>query len=109
MSIQYAVQNYQAVHYFPSYELLLDDLRDYRFYDNDMVHPNQLALDYIWLQLKNSLFNEETVNILKRVESINKRLDHRFFNPDSEASKSFLKKTHHLIKEISSKHPHIKF
>lgn len=50
---------YDFVHYFPAYELVMDDLRDYRFYEKDLVHPNEMAIDYIWDYFSNTYFNRE--------------------------------------------------
>ncbi len=76
--------------YFPSYEMMMDDLRDYRFYNSDMVHPNETAVDYIWEHFKHVWIQENTFSIMKEVETIQKGLAHKPFNPDSEQHKVFL-------------------
>ena len=77
--------------YFPSYEIMLDDLRDYRFYAEDMIHPSSQAVDYIWEKFSNTYFDTKTKELIKEWESIQKALNHRPFNPDSEEHKQFLK------------------
>ena len=75
--------------YFPSFEMMMDDLRDYRFYNRDMIHPNETAVDYIWEQFKHVWIQENTFSVMKDVETIQKGLAHKLFNPDSEEHKKF--------------------
>ena len=109
LGIQTVLESFKNIHYFPSYELLLDDLRDYRFYSEDYVHPNTLALDYIWKKLQQAVFSEETLKIYHQVEAINKRIQHRFFNPNAIESVAFLNKTEALKQELMLKNPNIHF
>jgi hypothetical protein len=67
-------------YYFPAYELIMDDLRDYRFYSDDMFHPNQQAIDYIWEKFSQVYFDSKTMAIIKEYEKIQKRLNHRPIN-----------------------------
>ncbi|MFZ3273729.1 MAG: GSCFA domain-containing protein [Lutibacter sp.] len=85
-------QTLEVVHgkYFPSFEMMMDDLRDYRFYNSDMIHPNETAVDYIWEHFKHVWLAENTASIIKEVETIQKGLAHKPFNPDSEQHKEFL-------------------
>jgi hypothetical protein len=76
--------------YFPSYEMMMDDLRDYRFYNSDMVHPNETAVDYIWEHFIHVWMAENTASIMKEVETIQRGLAHKPFNPGSEQHKVFL-------------------
>ncbi len=76
--------------YFPSYEIMLDDLRDYRFYNTDMLHPNTVAEDYIWNKFKNSWFSEETLLISKKVAKLQADLAHRPFNKNTKSYKEFM-------------------
>ena len=80
------------VFYFPAYEIMLDDLRDYRFYKADMLHPNAIAVDYIWNIFKQTWLNESVYPILKKVASIQKGMQHKPFNPTSEKHKIFMEK-----------------
>ena len=109
LGIQNTIEHFHNLHYFQSYELLLDDLRDYRFYDSDHVHPNRLATDYIWSKLKDTFLTEETLKLIKQIEAINKRLDHRFFNPKSKDSLAFKTETENIIDEIKKEYPYINF
>ncbi len=76
--------------YFPSYEIMLDDLRDYRFYASDMLHPNDTAIAYIWEQFQMVWVAEKALLTMKEVETIQRGLAHRPFNPASEQHKNFL-------------------
>jgi lysophospholipase L1-like esterase len=83
--------------YFPSYEIMLDDLRDYRFYAEDMLHPNQTAVNYIWNQFKNVWITENVLGIMNDVETVQKGLAHKPFNPNSEQHLLFLQKLNEKI------------
>ncbi|MDP3313682.1 GSCFA domain-containing protein [Lutibacter sp.] len=76
--------------YFPSYEIMMDDLRDYRFYTNDMLHPNETAINYIWEQFQQVWIDEKTTSTMKEVDSIQKGLAHKPFNSNSEQHQEFL-------------------
>lgn len=78
--------------YFPSYEIMMDELRDYRFYKQDMLHPNTLAVNYIWDKFKDVWISKHVQQIMTEVETIQKGLAHKPFTPKSEAHKTFLKK-----------------
>ncbi len=80
------------VFYFPAYEIMLDDLRDYRFYKADMLHPNAIAVDYIWNIFKQTWLNESVYPILKKVARIQKGMQHKPFDPTSEKHKIFIEK-----------------
>ncbi|MFB9110300.1 GSCFA domain-containing protein [Flavobacterium gyeonganense] len=103
--------NYQpsTTNYFPSYEIMMDELRDYRFYSEDMLHPNQIAIDYIWKLFSESYISETSFSIMKEVDEIHKSLRHRSFNPDSEQHKKFLEKLQQKIKLLNKKSPNIRF
>ncbi len=81
----------EDVVYFPSYEILLDELRDYRFYAEDMTHPSKMATDYIWELFKVSFMKENTLSTLRQAESILKALNHRPLHPRSARHQAFLK------------------
>ncbi len=82
-----------AVAYFPAYEFVLDDLRDYRFYEADMIHPSQQAIDYIWDKFSDQYFSDSTKNLTKQWKEIKAALNHRPFNPEGEAHQKFLKQS----------------
>ncbi len=81
------------VHYFPAYEIMLDDLRDYRFYQPDMIHPSGVAEEYIWQQFGEMYFEEETRKFLREWGKLRQALAHRPLHPGTESHKSFLRKT----------------
>jgi len=95
--------------YFPSYELMMDELRDYRFYDSDMVHPNQLAIAYIWEKFKHVYISEPSQDIMQKVDAVQKGLLHRPFNPESEPYKKHLASVRKKIIELQRIHPFIEF
>lgn len=91
---------YQNISYFPSYEIMMDDLRDYRFYNEDMIHPSKVAIDYIWEKFCDTYFSEETMLFLKKWGKLSKAITHRPFNPYTEKHLSFLKNTLNKLKQI---------
>ena len=95
--------------YFPSYELMMDELRDYRFYAEDMVHPNKTAIHYIWQRFAETWISSETISVMERVEIIQKGLAHRPFNASSKAHQKFLQSLEEQIQEMERKHPYISF
>lgn len=97
------------VFYFPSYELVMDDLRDYRFYKEDMIHINKTGLDYIWSYFQNSFFDTETIELNKELTKVQKDLSHKPFYPESENHQKFLKQLLQKIQTLKSNHPHLNF
>lgn len=95
--------------YFPSYEIMMDELRDYRFYAEDMLHPNQIAIDYIWKLFSENYISETSILTMQEVSEIQKSLLHRSFNPESEQHQKFLAKLQEKIKGIEKKGLHIRF
>lgn len=97
------------LYYFPSYEIMTDELRDYRFYNADMIHPNQVAINYIWEKFKFVWLSEEALKISDTVSSIQAKKAHRPFNPASVAHQQFISKLESEIKDLRTKYPHIFF
>ena len=95
--------------YFPSYEIMMDELRDYRFYKEDMIHPNQTAVNYIWEKFSDVWLSENTKEIMNKVAVIQKGLQHRSFNPKSEAHLKFLKNLEKKKETLVKIFPFIKF
>jgi hypothetical protein len=106
-----AIHNSQFIthNYFPSYEIMMDELRDYRFYASDMLHPNQTAIDYIWERFSENYISDESQKVIEEVDSIQKSLLHRSFNPNSESHQKFLKNLQQKINTLALKLPHITF
>jgi len=92
--------------YFPSYEIMLDELRDYRFYAEDMIHPSSLAIDYIWERFGESFFTPQTHTLLKEWEKIRNALNHIPFQPESEAYKRFIMQTLLKAEQLKEKFPY---
>jgi hypothetical protein len=95
--------------YFPSYEIMMDELRDYRFYTEDMLHPNTTAVNYIWERFVEVWILEDTQNTMKAIEEIQMGLAHQPFNPNSEAHQVFLNRLDDKKTDIESKFSHIAF
>jgi len=91
--------------YFPSYEILIDELRDYRYYAEDMIHPSNVSIQYLWGIFSEKTFSKETKNILKEYESIRRDINHKPFYPDSDEHKRFLEQLVLKIYRIKRKHP----
>ena len=92
------------VTYFPAYEIVLDELRDYRFYQSDMLHPSDQAVEYIWLQLVEAYFSPRAKQFLREWKPIKEALGHRPFQPDSDAYREFLEKARRQEKEILARY-----
>ena len=90
--VEELVAKYENVNYFPSYEILIDDLRDYRYYADDLAHPSNMAVEYVWECFCDAVMTEDTRAKLPQVEQIVAAAEHRPFNPDSEAHKNFCRK-----------------
>jgi hypothetical protein len=95
--------------YFPSYEIMMDELRDYRFYTKDMLHPNQLAIDYIWERFVDCIIDINCFSTIQEVETIQKGLAHRPFNSYSESHQQFLVSLNKKIMHLQKQLPYIKF
>ena len=95
----------ERIAYFPAYEIMMDELRDYRFYATDMLHPSELAIDYIWQRFTENFLSDETKGILKEWAEIQKAINHRPFQPESEAYKRFISQTLLKMERINEKFP----
>ena len=98
-----------ASSYFPSYEIMMDELRDYRFYAEDMLHPSQMAIDYIWERFSENYISTTCFPIMQEIETIQKGLAHRPFNPDSASHQEFSKNLIKKMNTLASKFPQIQF
>jgi len=99
----------QILNYFPSYEIMMDELRDYRFYAEDMIHPNQTAINYIWKRFSETWISDSAIPVMEQVDSIQKSLQHRPFDPNSQNHHSFLSKLNDKILLLQNQFPHIQF
>ncbi len=103
------VDNAKNLFYFPAYELVIDDLRDYRFYAEDMVHPNYAATNYVWDKFVAACIDEPSQKLMKEINTINAAKSHKPFNPTSEQHKKFLQLNLERVNELSKQHTYINF
>ena len=109
MALNHLVEQNDFVHYFPSYELLLDDLRDYRFYKKDMIHPTEVAVDYIWEFFTKTWFSQQTIELNQKIKKIRTAASHRPLQPDSPKHLEFVKTQLMLIKEMEEEYDFLCF
>lgn len=98
------VREHDMVEYFPAYEIVNDELRDYRFYREDMLHPSDQAVEYIWQRFGDTYFSEHTRSFLEEWRPVKAALGHRPFNADSEEHKEFLRKTMEKADALKAKY-----
>jgi lysophospholipase L1-like esterase len=104
-AVHQLVETNGNVNYFPAYELVIDDLRDYRFYAEDLVHPNYQATQYVWEKLVESCMNETTKTDMKEIAEINLAFQHKPFNPSSENHLQFLTRYYTKTNNLKEKYP----
>lgn len=100
LAVEELVARYENAHYFPSYEILIDDLRDYRYYADDLAHPSKMAVDYVWERFCEYALTEKAQRLLPQIEQIVSAAEHRPFNSESEAHKTFCRKMLAKVEEI---------
>ena len=93
-----------SLFYFPAYEILLDELRDYRFYKDDMLHPSPQAVEFIWQQVVEHYFSSAARQFLKEWKPLKEALGHRPFHPESEEYRIFMERTQQKIAELEKKY-----
>ncbi len=108
-AVHHLVDKHDALYYFPAYELVIDDLRDYRFYSEDLVHPNYFATQYVWEKLMDACMDEKTKTLMAEVHSINLAFKHKPFSQESEQHKKFLQSFYAKTKTLSENHPYLDF
>lgn len=102
-AIHKVINTEKEVFYFPSFEIMNDDLREYRFYKEDLIHPNQMAIEYIWCCFKELWINSKVFPIMKEVEQVHKALQHKPNNSNTKQHKAFLKKLNEKIENLKTK------
>lgn len=107
LAIDEAINSEKDIFYFPSYEILMDDLRDYRFYSQDLIHPNKIATDYIWEKFTDSLCSTNCLQLMKNISKITAAKNHRVKNINSEEHKKFVKSIIKKIEELQKRHKHL--
>jgi hypothetical protein len=90
-AVHHLVDKFDKLFYFPAYELVIDDLRDYRFYAEDLVHPNYHATQYVWEKFVNACMDDKTRKLMEEIHAINLAFQHKPFNPTSTQHKKFLR------------------
>ena len=98
---------FDKVGYFPAYEIFMDDLRDYRFYADDMLHPGTQGIEYVWDKFRDAYLNSESHIIMKGIESLIRAKNHRPRNQGSDEHRAFLKKQLEESKRLAENHPEI--
>ena len=101
-AIDHLTSNNAAVSYFPSYEIMLDELRDYRFYAEDMVHPSQMAVEYIWQRFVDTYMTADTRNEMRTLHQLWRDRHHRFLHPESDEAKNFQTRVARKLQELQS-------
>lgn len=107
-SVHHLVNKFNRLFYFPAYELVIDDLRDYRFYKEDLVHPNELAINYVWEQVIKAAISEGSQGLLHQIADINRAARHRPFNPESSQHQQFLRTYAGRVEQLMVEHPELK-
>lgn len=103
------LESSKNTYYFPSYEIVMDELRDYRYFKADLIHPNDVAIDYIWEQFKKHCINENAYKTMQLVDEVQKGLAHRPFNPYSEQHHTFLDKLAIKLDNLLEQYPFMNF
>lgn len=108
LAIEQLQQKYRhSTEYFCAYEILLDDLRDYRFYAKDMLHPAETAIDYIWQKFSETYFSSSSKELLSEWTLLKKMLAHKPLNENSENHRLFLQQTAHKLSQFQDKYPQV--
>ncbi|MBQ9821335.1 MAG: GSCFA domain-containing protein [Muribaculaceae bacterium] len=111
-SLRVAIQNAIVSHqeycdYFPAYEIMLDDLRDYRFYTSDMVHPSDVAVEYIWQAFQATYLDDRSALAVARCERVHKRLQHRPMSANRETVERFNNDTASVVRNLIKEYPYL--
>ncbi|MCD8261402.1 MAG: GSCFA domain-containing protein [Bacteroides sp.] len=97
----------EKIFYFPAYEIVTDELRDYRFYAEDMLHPSSVSIHYVWEKFRESYFDRETLSLLEEIDSVKKALNHRPIHPGSPEHAHFLEQIVLKINRLTEKYPNL--
>ncbi len=108
-AVHQLVEKNEACFYFPAYELIIDDLRDYRFFAEDMVHPNYAATNYVWEKFVAACIDAPSQQLMKEIAVISAARNHKPFNPASEQHKKFLQSNLEKVEKLQQQFPYINF
>lgn len=106
-AVHHLVNKFDRLYYFPAYELVIDDLRDYRFYAEDLVHPNYFATQYVWEKFVDACMDTDTKKLMEQLHAIHLGHKHKAFNPQSEQHKKFLRDLYERTKTLQEQYPHL--
>lgn len=106
-AVHHLVEKFERLYYFPAYELVIDDLRDYRFYAEDLVHPNFHATQYVWEKFVTACMPEETKALMKEIAAVNLAVQHKPFNPSTAQHQQFLKTYQEKTIQLKQLYPYI--
>lgn len=109
LAVHEVISSTEDVCYFPSYEIMMDELRDYRFYGEDMIHPNPTAVNYIWQRFTQTWVSPEAIPVMEEVAQIQKGLGHKPFHENSESHQIFLSRLQEKIASLQADFPHMQF
>lgn len=109
LAVDQLVQLFDHVSYFPSYEIVMDELRDYRFYHEDMIHMNSTSVNYIWSRFNDVFMDRTTMDNMKKIRKMISAAGHRPFNPDSESHQKFIQNTMSGMEVLERQLPNLSF
>ncbi len=107
VAIHELCSQFNNTNYFPAYEIMMDDLRDYRFYEKDMLHPSSTAIAYIWQQFQNTWIDEATHSLQKQIAKIQQAMQHRPRQPKREQYLQFLQQQLLQVTQLQTQYPHL--
>jgi hypothetical protein len=103
------VHSLSGINYFPSYEIMLDDLRDYRFYAEDLIHPSSQAVDYIFDKFSAWILDEKSCKLMAEIGKLRNRQRHKLLFSESTEAKRFEQETQELIRQFCQSNPQVKW
>ena len=106
-AVHQLVDKFDKLFYFPAYELVIDDLRDYRFYAEDMVHPNYAATNYVWDKFISTCIDEPSQELMKEIAIVTSAKAHKAFNPTSAAHEKFLATNLQKAKQLQDRYAYL--
>lgn len=109
LAINNLIDQNDNYHYFPAYEVVIDELRDYRFYKDDLVHPTSMAINYVWDKFRDCYFDDTTELLIVEIQKIKTAVNHKPFNFEGEEHQRFISKQLSLMKSLSEKYSFLDF
>ena len=109
VAVHRLIERYPQCCYFPAFEIMTDDLRDYRFYEKDMAHPSEVAVDYIWEQFCDAALDPSCTGMFRKIDALNRALAHRPLNPESPAYRAFRLRQASEVRSLQQAYPDLDF